>query len=91
MQSKELEALNMLIIDEISMMSKRTFEMLEYVLRLKDPCRRFGGMQVILVGDFMQLPPVRNKRYGDEGEFCFTSLILVSTQFHYTRGDYEAK
>ena len=46
----------MLIIDEKSMMSKRTFEMLECVLRLKDPCRRFGGMQVILVRDFMQLP-----------------------------------
>ena len=66
----------MLIIDEISMMSKRTFEMLEYVLRLKDPGRRFGGIQVILVGDFMQLPPVRNKRYGDEGEFCFTSSLF---------------
>ena len=65
----------MLIIDEISMMSKRTFEMLEYVLRLNDPCRRFGGIQVILVGDFMQLPPVRNKRYG-KGEFCFTSSLF---------------
>ena len=76
MQSKELEELNMLIIDEISMMSKRTFEMLEYVLRLKDPGRRFGGIQVILVGDFMQLPPVRNKRYGEEGEFCFTHSLF---------------
>ena len=66
----------MLIIDEVSMMSKRTFEMLEYVLRLKDPGHRFGGIQVILVGDFMQLPPVRNKRYGDEGEFCFTSSFF---------------
>ena len=66
----------MQIIDEISMMSKRTFEMLEYVLRLKDPGRRFGGIQVILVGDFMQLPPVRNKRYGDEGEFRFTSSLF---------------
>ena len=76
MQGKELEALNMLIIDEMSMVSKRTFEMLEYVLRLKDPGRRFGGIQVILVGDFMQLPPVRNKRCGDEGEICFTSSLF---------------
>ena len=81
MQSKELEALNMLIIDEKSMMSKRTFEMLEYVLRLKEPDHRFGGMQVILVGDFMQLPPVRNKRYGDEGKFCFTSSLFPPHYF----------
>ena len=50
---QRIRGTDMLIIDEISMMSKRTFEMLEYVLRLKDPGRRFGGIQVILVGDFM--------------------------------------
>ncbi|XP_045177826.2 uncharacterized protein LOC123537946 [Mercenaria mercenaria] len=66
-----------LVIDEISMLSKRVFEMVEYVCRhvkRSDLC--FGGMQVIGCGDFMQLPPVPNKFLNDDGEYCFSSLLF---------------
>jgi ATP-dependent DNA helicase PIF1 len=47
-----------LIIDEISMLEGELFAKLEALARIirknEEP---FGGMQLILVGDFCQLPP----------------------------------
>jgi ATP-dependent DNA helicase PIF1 len=56
-----------LIIDEISMIDGSVFDKLEYVARMvrKNP-RPFGGMQVVICGDFAQLPPVK-----PEGGYCF--------------------
>lgn len=49
-----------LIIDEVSMMSPDLLSLLSTVGQLvrKSPLFPFGGIQVILVGDFAQLPPV---------------------------------
>lgn len=63
----------MLIIDEISMMSRNMLDKLETVCRIRNISAAFGGIQLIVVGDFLQLPPVKNTRYGDLGEYAFTS------------------
>lgn len=48
-----------LIIDEISMVRVDTLDYLDRKLRwIKDNNKPFGGIQVIIVGDFFQLPPV---------------------------------
>jgi ATP-dependent DNA helicase PIF1 len=48
-----------LIIDEISMLPGKTFQFLEYLCRkLRKNDIPWGGLQVICVGDFLQLPPV---------------------------------
>lgn len=48
-----------LIIDEVSMLSALTLSMVDQVCRaLRHSQESFGGLQVILVGDFFQLPPV---------------------------------
>lgn len=48
-----------LIIDEISMLDGKTLDLVDRVLRkAKNKDVPFGGLQVILVGDFFQLPPV---------------------------------
>lgn len=49
-----------LVIDEVSMLNGRTLDFLEFLCRrLRDDDRPFGGIQVIVTGDFLQLPPVK--------------------------------
>ncbi|XP_065265951.1 ATP-dependent DNA helicase PIF1 [Emys orbicularis] len=59
-----------LIIDEISMVEGKLFDKLEAVARAvrkrDDP---FGGIQLIICGDFLQLPPV--SKSNEETKFCF--------------------
>jgi len=48
-----------LLIDEISMLPGRTLDYLDYHLRrIRENPFPFGGIQLIAVGDFLQLPPV---------------------------------
>lgn len=58
------------------MLSQRHLELLEKACTTKNKNLPFGSMQVILCGDFYQLPPVRNVLYHDEGKFCFQSTIF---------------
>jgi hypothetical protein len=70
--AKRIKKAKVLIIDEISMLDGKVLTLVERVCRkvrkIKLP---FGGMQVVLVGDFFQLPPVASK--GKEVEFAFDS------------------
>lgn len=60
-----------LIIDEISMIDCEFFEILEYVARVvRNNDRPFGGIQLIITGDFFQLPPVTKD---NDPTFCFES------------------
>ena len=70
---KNIMSTDVLIVDECSMISQRTFESLYNICSMKDQSKVFGGIQVIFSGDFLQLPPVPNRRYNDDGSFCFQS------------------
>lgn len=57
--SKRIRRTKVLVIDEISMLSSDTLSMVEAVCReVKQNPEAFGGIQVVFVGDFFQLPPV---------------------------------
>lgn len=55
-----IRQLDVLLIDEISMMRPDTFELLDHVCRegKHKHLIPFGGVQIIMIGDFLQLPPV---------------------------------
>ncbi len=61
-----------LIIDEVSMLSAQTLSMVDVVCRtLRGVPEAFGGLQVVLVGDFFQLPPIN--KGGDAMQFAYQS------------------
>jgi hypothetical protein len=61
-------------VDEISMtmISTKVLGQVQFIcqkVRCKDELH--GNLQVILVGDFYQLPPVPSELVGDTGKHCF--------------------
>ena len=84
---------DVLLIDEVSMLSSDLLELLDVVARTirKVDYKPMGGMQVICVGDFFQLPPIvqqdRMMNYGDDAvdnyrPFCFDSPIWEELGLH---------
>jgi hypothetical protein len=56
---KRMRRTKILIIDEVSMLSPDTLAMLDAVCReVFGNAKAFGGLQVVFVGDFFQLPPI---------------------------------
>ncbi|KAG7249071.1 hypothetical protein CRUP_036200, partial [Coryphaenoides rupestris] len=59
-----------LIIDEVSMVDAPLFDKLEAVARsVRRSTEPFGGIQLIICGDFLQLPPVSKGK--EKALFCF--------------------
>ena len=70
---------DLLVIDEVSMMTIELFEKLDKIGRkLRAIPAPFGGIQLLLVGDFFQLPPVIRREPGAQSEekvFIFESPL----------------
>lgn len=80
------EAINrtkVLIIDEISMLHAKQLAMVDTMLRqvrgIEEP---FGGIQVVLTGDFFQLPPVGEEGETNRDKFCFMSPAWINSNLH---------
>ncbi len=57
--AKRFERVRVLIIDEVSMLHHFRFDLVNKVLQaMKGNAKPFGGVQMVLCGDFFQLPPV---------------------------------
>tara|TARA_B100000902_G_scaffold400020_1_gene474630 strand:+ start:957 stop:2279 length:1323 start_codon:yes stop_codon:yes gene_type:complete len=78
---KAWTSVDVLIIDEISMMSMKLFNVLDRIGRKTRKCLDipFGGIQVVFSGDFYQLPPVGNEEEPETSAFCFESENWKST------------
>ena len=72
-----LKKVRILIVDEVSMLSKKIFDALNLALQKVRKCSApFGGVQLIFTGDFFQLPPVEKE---EECQFCFESPDWLHT------------
>ncbi|WP_341989157.1 DEAD/DEAH box helicase [Azorhizobium sp. AG788] len=80
-----LKKLDRLVIDEISMVRADLLDTVDRTLRIaRESNVPFGGVQVVLVGDFLQLPPVVPnveqqvlEQMGYEGPFAFHARVLA--------------
>ena len=69
---KRVQGAKALIIDEVSMLASTTLGMVDMVCReIRENPAPFGGLQVVLVGDFFQLPPI--SRDGGRAPFAYES------------------
>lgn len=72
-----------LIIDEISMLHKHQLDMIDTIARhILEFDKPFGGLQVILCGDFFQLPPVSSFAKTNEIQFAFEADAWKNGNFH---------
>ncbi|USN87870.1 MAG: AAA family ATPase [Candidatus Nomurabacteria bacterium] len=69
---KRIQKTQVLVIDEISMLDGKLLDMVDVITRtVKGSTDAFGGIQVVCVGDFFQLPPI--SRAGDMIRYAFES------------------
>jgi len=72
---ERLSKAQVLIIDEISMVSAKLLNVVDKLMRVcRNNEKSFGGCKVIVVGDFFQLPPVK-------GDFAFTGAAWKQADF----------
>lgn len=73
--------LKLLIIDEVSMISPEIFSSMDLILRgFKGTDAPFGGVQVVISGDFFQLPPV--SKVPKEKRFAWQSPAWKALDLH---------
>ncbi len=83
-KKKVLQQLEILVIDEISMVRCDTLDAIDTVLRhiRQRPDERFGGVQLLFIGDMLQLPPVIKEQEWNllseyyNGQYFFDSKVL---------------
>lgn len=85
-KARLLRALDLLIIDEISMVRADVLDGIDEVLRrYRSPYQPFGGVQLLMIGDLHQLPPVVKDEEWDllrthyDTPFFFSSKALQQT------------
>jgi ATP-dependent DNA helicase PIF1 len=76
---KRVKKAQVLVIDEISMLDGKLLDMVDVICRtIRQKKDAFGGLQVIFVGDFFQLPPVT--RNGDMMRYAFESRAWLEAR-----------
>lgn len=85
-----IERLELLIVDEVSMLRADVLDAMDYILQsVRKNKMPFGGVQVLFIGDLLQLPPVVKNDEWDilrmyyEGMFFFHSHVIKQNPLLY--------
>ena len=80
---ERLKETSVLIIDEISMLHAKQLDMVNQVLKhARKNELAFGGLQVVVAGDFFQLPPIGSRGETNREKFAFMSAAWLEADFH---------
>ncbi|MCF6224121.1 MAG: AAA family ATPase [Flavobacteriaceae bacterium] len=78
---KNIDKSKVLIIDEISMLHKKQLNLVNEVLQFfRETDKAFGGIQLILCGDFFQLPPIGKYGETNRDKFSFMSQAWLDAK-----------
>ena len=78
-----LKDTTVLIIDEISMLHAKQLNLVSQVLKhVRKNDAAFGGIQVVVAGDFFQLPPIGSRGESNRDKFAFMSEAWLEAKFH---------
>ena len=78
---KHMEKTKVLIIDEISMLHGRQLDLVNQVIRsFRENEEPFGGLQLVLCGDFFQLPPIGDSTERSRDKFSFMSASWLEAK-----------
>ena len=82
--------MELLIVDEVSMLRADVLDAMDYMLQfIRKDKRPFGGVQVLLIGDLLQLPPVVKQEEWEvlkhyyKGMFFFQSEVITQNPLLY--------
>lgn len=92
---KLYSSIDTIVIDEISMVRSDLFDCIDQFMRLNGKKKRlpFGGVQMILIGDIYQLPPVvrdiEREAFQElyKSQYFFDSFAFKNTEFRYIELD----
>src|SRR3989344_4439261 len=78
---RRYEKTKVLVIDEISMLHHFRLDLIDWICRqMKHTDRPFGGMQIIVCGDFFKLPPVSRGQV-EQNEFAYKAEVWTRAKF----------
>ena len=82
--------MELLIVDEVSMLRADVLDAMDYMLQfIRKDKRPFGGVQVLFIGDLLQLPPVVKQEEWEvlkhyyKGMFFFQSEVITQNPLLY--------
>jgi hypothetical protein len=78
---KKIKDTKILAIDEVSMLTPELFYIIDIVLRISknEMKKAFGGVQIILFGDFFQLPAIISAQKKEEKDYCLIGGDIIQS------------